>query len=52
MIQWETITDPEQIEEILIIRNRQHLGQAQGTLFITPEVIQLIGTDDCSKGAE
>ena len=25
-IRWDTVTDPEQIEEILIDRNRQHLG--------------------------
>ena len=49
---WETVTDPEKIEEILIDRNSQHLGQAQGTLFTTPEVIKLIGHDGCSEGAD
>ena len=46
------MTDPEIIEDIPINRNRQHLGQAQGTLFTTPEVLQLIGRDGCSAGAD
>ena len=36
----------------MISRNRQHLGQDQGTLFITFEVVQLISTDGCSKCIE
>ena len=36
----------------MISRNRQHLGQDQGTLFITFEVVQLINTDGCSKCIE
>ena len=31
--------DSEKIEDILIDRNRQHLGQAQGTFFSTPEIL-------------
>ena len=30
---WETITIPEEIEKILIERNRHHFGQAEGTPF-------------------
>ena len=51
-IRWDTVTDPEQIEEILIDRNRQHLGQAQGTLFTTPEVLKLIGYNGYSEGSD
>ena len=51
-IKRDTITDPEKIEEILIDRNRQHLGQAQGTLFASPEVLKLVGHDGCSEGAD
>ena len=38
-IQWNIVTGQEKIEDILIDRNRQHLGQAQGTLFTTSEVL-------------
>ena len=31
--QWETITDPIQIEDYIIQRNVVHLNQAQGTPF-------------------
>lgn len=48
----DTITDTVNMEEILISINKQHLGQAQGTLFTTLEVIKLIGIDGCSQSAE
>lgn len=28
---WETITDPEEIEKYLILRNKKHFHQAHGT---------------------
>ena len=48
-IQLGTIIDPEPIKEKLISRNMLYLGQAQGTLLSTPEVIQLNDTDYVSN---
>lgn len=33
--QWRTITDPNEVEHYLMLRNRIHFGQAQGTPFTT-----------------
>ena len=45
-IQWNIVTGQEKIEDILIDRNRQHLGQK------TSKVLQLIGHDRYSVGAD
>lgn len=34
--EWQMITDPVHIEYYLMLRNRLHFGQAQGTPFTTP----------------
>jgi hypothetical protein len=34
--EWRTITDPMEIEYFLMLRNRLHFGQAQGTPFTVP----------------
>jgi hypothetical protein len=34
--EWKTITDPFEIEHYLMLRNRMHFGQAQGTPFTVP----------------
>jgi hypothetical protein len=34
--EWRTITDPFEIEYYLMLRNRMHFGQAQGTPFTVP----------------
>ena len=34
--EWRTITDPFKIEHFLMLRNRMHFGQAQGTPFTVP----------------
>jgi hypothetical protein len=33
---WRTVTDPYDIEHYLMLRNRMHFGQAQGTPFTIP----------------
>ena len=45
LITWDTIIDPEKIEEILISRNNQHLGETQGAFFTTLLVTKFIGID-------
>jgi hypothetical protein len=32
-VEWRTVTDPTEIEYYLMVRNRMHFGQAQGTPF-------------------
>ena len=40
---WDTITVPEDIEKLLIHRNRHHFGQADGTPFTIPPLQADVG---------
>ena len=40
---WETITIPEDIERVLLERNRHHFGQAEGTPFASSPLKAAIG---------
>ena len=35
---WESVTVPSEIEKLLMSRNRQHFGQAEGTPFTTSPI--------------
>ena len=51
-IQWKTESDPQVIEKLLIKRNIHHLFQAEGTLFTTNKMKNIIGNDGCSPDAD
>ena len=36
---WRLVTDPDEVEHYLMIRNRLHFGQAEGTPFTRPPLI-------------
>jgi hypothetical protein len=40
---WRTITDPKEIETRLLSRNIAHFGQANDTLFASPECQRTFG---------
>ena len=49
---WKPITDPDQIEKYLIIRNQRHFGQAQGTPFTEGELAEDIDWAASSAAAD
>ena len=51
-VQWKPITESNKIEKVLIKRNISHPSQAEGTLFATPSMIDLIGKDGCAPGVD
>lgn len=50
--QWKTITEPQEVELYLTLRNRQHFGQAQGTPFTTPPFQELFDWNASTEAAE
>ena len=42
---WTIITDKQEIEDIIIKRNKIHLNQAQGTTCTVPPISTLLGQD-------
>lgn len=38
--EWKTITEPHEIEHYLVLRNRLHFGQAEGSPFTTAPLLQ------------
>jgi hypothetical protein len=49
--EWRTVTAPDEMEFYLQLRNRLHFGQAQGTPFTSPPLIDLINWAADSAGA-
>ena len=43
--QWTTITNPEEIEQVLTSRNKEHLSQPEGTPFTIAPLKDLLGPD-------
>ena len=44
-LQFQTIDDPEIMEQVIAERNSHHLNQAQGTPLTIEPLLSLIGTD-------
>jgi hypothetical protein len=42
-VTWKTLANPTEIEEKLLDRNIAHFGQANGTLFASPEFQKAFG---------
>jgi hypothetical protein len=42
---WRKVTDPVEMEDILLERNMSHFGQAQGTPFTVAPIVDAIGYD-------
>ena len=47
-----TISDPTRVEELLLDRNREHFGQAQGTPFTGQAIIDIFGVDGSSTATD
>lgn len=50
--EWKTITEPSAVEQYLLLRNRQHFGQAEGTPFTIPPLSQELDWFASSPAAE
>ena len=43
--QWKTINNPENIEKVLTLRNKEYLSQPEGTTFTIARLKDLLGLD-------
>lgn len=50
--QWKTITDPQEVEYYIMLRNRIHFGQAQGTPFTIPPLQTYLDWNASTREAE
>ena len=49
---WRSITDPDQINQYIIIWNQRHFGQAQGTPFTEGDLFEDIDWTASTEAAE
>ena len=50
--EWREIQDPAEIEKMIMIRNRQHFGQAEGTPFTAPRLKERFNWAASTREAE
>jgi hypothetical protein len=49
---WKRISDPSLVEEKLLLRNIKHFGQAQGSMFVLPELQDQFDYEGVTKAVE